>query len=297
MRKMSVFFVGAIFFLSLLFLWSKHRNNCQNKASHHSGIVSVAPNITEILYKLALENEISAVSSNCDYPERAKMKPNIGNYWQPDIESIIAIEPSLVLMLTNPRDIELSHQLNEFYIKSINLEMNSIKQFYASINNISAVTNRIEEGLLLVDDIKSKLGQINENLININSKRVLFVVQIEPIIMAVGRKTHINEILAIAKAENVIPNSMSDYPSISMEQLLELNPEVIIVPEDAGHNMTAENLAEKLKGFQEIDAVRNGNIITVDGNLSLRLSPRIVMAVSEIALKIHPELFTKEETN
>ncbi|OQX54843.1 MAG: hypothetical protein B5M54_04350 [Candidatus Aminicenantes bacterium 4484_214] len=60
-------------------------------------IISLAPNITEILYQLDLQDKIIAVTQYCDYPPEVKEKPTIGGYINPNLEKIIALKPDLIL--------------------------------------------------------------------------------------------------------------------------------------------------------------------------------------------------------
>ena len=62
-------------------------------------IVSLAPNLTEILFALGLEKEIVRVTLFSDYPPAALKKPKVGTFWQPNIEAVVAARPSIVIML------------------------------------------------------------------------------------------------------------------------------------------------------------------------------------------------------
>ena len=62
-------------------------------------IVSLAPNITEILFELGLGEKIVAVSSDSDYPNEAAEKKKVGTFWQPNTEAVIAAKPDLVITL------------------------------------------------------------------------------------------------------------------------------------------------------------------------------------------------------
>jgi len=70
-------------------------------------IISLAPNITEILYDLGLEQRVVAVTSYCNYPPRVQEKPKVGGFSNPSLESIVAMRPDLVIMTDdgNPKEI------------------------------------------------------------------------------------------------------------------------------------------------------------------------------------------------
>ncbi|MFH1835791.1 MAG: helical backbone metal receptor, partial [Methanobacteriota archaeon] len=60
-------------------------------------IVSHVPPITEMLFAIGLGDRVVGISDYCDYPEEAKLKPSVGDYYNPSIENIVALEPDLVL--------------------------------------------------------------------------------------------------------------------------------------------------------------------------------------------------------
>ena len=62
-------------------------------------IVSLSPNITEILFALGLGDQIVAVSNNCDYPPQTQKLQKVGSFFKPSVESIVACNPDLVITL------------------------------------------------------------------------------------------------------------------------------------------------------------------------------------------------------
>ena len=71
-------------------------------------IVSLAPNLTEILYDLGVENRIAAVTDYCDYPPRAASKPKVGGFVNPSLEAIVSLRPDCVVMTEdgNPKVVD-----------------------------------------------------------------------------------------------------------------------------------------------------------------------------------------------
>ena len=59
-------------------------------------IISLAPSNTEILFALGLGDRVVGVTAYCDYPPEAQDKEKVGDYYGPDIEKIIALQPDLV---------------------------------------------------------------------------------------------------------------------------------------------------------------------------------------------------------
>ncbi|MDP3015774.1 MAG: ABC transporter substrate-binding protein, partial [Deltaproteobacteria bacterium] len=60
-------------------------------------IVSLAPNITEILFGLGLDEEIVGVSIHCNYPDKVKDRVRVGSYISLDFERIVSLKPDLII--------------------------------------------------------------------------------------------------------------------------------------------------------------------------------------------------------
>ena len=74
-------------------------------------IVSMAPNLTEILFALGLDEEIVGVTRHCNYPPEALTRRQVGTFWQPDVEAVLAIRPSLLVTLDLPQQRPLIERL------------------------------------------------------------------------------------------------------------------------------------------------------------------------------------------
>ena len=81
-------------------------------------IISLAPNVTEILFALGLESRVVGVTSYCDFPEAAKAKDKVGDTLQPNLEKIISLKPDLVVVSTSSQLENLTRRLDQLAIRS-----------------------------------------------------------------------------------------------------------------------------------------------------------------------------------
>lgn len=80
-------------------------------------IISLAPNITEILFSLGLGDNIVGVTGFCDYPEEAREKPEIGGMSNPFLEAVVSLHPDIVLMTTDGNQKKFEEKLRSLGIK------------------------------------------------------------------------------------------------------------------------------------------------------------------------------------
>ena len=107
--------------------------NSTDSVDKPARIVSLAPNLTEILFALGLDEKIVAVSSNSDYPPQAANKSKVGTFWQPNTEAIIASRPDLVITLWFEQQKAVADSLNRLRFKVLTLKIEKIEELLTAI--------------------------------------------------------------------------------------------------------------------------------------------------------------------
>ena len=261
-----------------------------------SGIISTAPNITEILFALGLEEKITGVTSDSIYPPAAAKKPNIGNFWQPDIEAIIAAKPNLVITLgfpLYPQQQNLADRLRRIGYRSLTVfNTEQISDLFGAIEKIGLATQTQHQANILTAGIKQEIGRVSLLTAGKEKVRVLYVVQREPLRIA-GTDTFINEMITLAGGENAIGPTIQKYPPIGAEQLIACNVDVIIEPTMGQENSDRlqNNAVQYWSRYKNISAVKNQRIYVVDDDTISQLGPRLHKGVETIARCLKPELF------
>lgn len=251
-------------------------------------IVSMAPNLTEILYAMGLEEHIIAVSSDSDYPAEARELPKIGTFWQPDLEAVIALRPSLVVTLGFQQQKEMAGKLRSVGIDALTVNIESIADLMAAIEKIGEATEKPEAAEALVARLHEQIRGFREQYAGRQSPRVLWVIQRTPMRVA-GVETFATELLEIVGAQNAIGPTLHQYPPVDAEQVLAARPDIIIEPvEESGVNQRAQ-AREFYSRFKSAPAVRNGRICLVDADMVSRLGPRLGAGLRLIAELIWPE--------
>ena len=143
---------------------------------------------------------------------------------------------------------------------------------------------RSQQASKLISDIKQKLNDLREKFNLANKKRVLWVIQAEPVRVA-GRNTFINELIELVGGENAIGSTIQQYPPISTEEILSCNAEVIIQSAMGTDNIDKQRDAALSFwcSFSNLPAVKNNRIYVLDSDSVLRLGPRLPEGVEMIA--------------
>ena len=255
-------------------------------------IVSLAPNLTEILFALGLGDEIAAVSSDSDYPPEADDKVKVGNFWQPSLEAIISAGPDLVVALWFEQQSSVARRLERMGYHSLTLKIETIPELFDAIDKIGEVTGRGKEARELVGRIQQQFDDIQARLDSAKPCRVLWVVQTEPLRVA-GRETFVNELIELAGGVNAIGPTIHKYPPIGTEQLIACEPDVIIQPAMLGGELETRQQAAEVfwSRWKNVPAVKNKRLYVLEADTVSRLGPRLADGVRMVAECLHPELF------
>jgi iron complex transport system substrate-binding protein len=253
-------------------------------------IISLSPAHTEILFALGLGDRIVGVSDYSDYPPEALTKPNVGSYDTPNIEVIIAQEPDLVLA-TEEHEAE-TQQLEDRGITVFATNPQTVSEVLETIVTIGKITGKDEEANALVDDMQQRMDAITAKTSQLTAEqrpRVFFPIWHDPI-WTVGSGTFHDELIQMAGGVN-IAGELSGYVDMSLESVIDANPQVIIagVGMGEGADLTFQFMEtdDRLAGT---DARINGNVYSADMDIVSRPGPRLVEALETFFRLIHPEL-------
>jgi iron complex transport system substrate-binding protein len=263
-----------------------------NQFESSSRIVSMAPNLTEILFALGQDEKIVGVTRDSNYPPAAMEKPRVGDFWQMDVEAVISSRPDLVITLGFDRQKNLAHRLGRIGYKSLSVNIEKVADLFDAIRQIGAATDSLSQAEGLIAQLKERLSEIGRLVEDCEPVKVLWVVQREPL-RAAGRDTFINEIIELAGGETAIGSTVHKYPPIGPEEVIACGAEVIIEPAMVSGELAAQQMSavEYYGKYENLPAAAEGWIYVIDGDIVSRLGPRLDEAVLTTARCLRPELF------
>jgi iron complex transport system substrate-binding protein len=252
-------------------------------------IVTLAPNLTETVYALGLEDKLAADTSYCDTPPAAKDKPHVGGPANPSLEAIVAMHPDVVLATTMTTR-ETVDALRKLGVAVYFTDPHTVRAMLDTTQRIAEVAGAPEKGTELVASLKARLDALHAKLAERPLQHVLFVVWEDPLIVS-GQNTFVADALRWAGAESAILASQ-DWPQISMEEVLRVEPDYIVLTPAHAETNNAK-VAEELQArpvWRELRAVKLGRIALVDEEF-IRPSPGLVGSIERLAQQLHPEIF------
>ena len=251
-------------------------------------IISLAPSNTEILFALGLGDEVAAVTMYCDYPPEALDKEKVGDYYGPDIEKIVALQPDLVLA-TDFHRFDLIPALEQQGFAVFAVAPQTLDDVLESIERIGDITEREAEASQLVNEMTSKIETVEEQTRELGQKpSVLYMTWHDPM-WTIGRDTWIDDLINIAGGANIFSQNFEGGAMVQIEWVILQNPEVIITSEwSYDWALNATELAST-------NASQTGRIHTFDDDLAQRPGPRLVQGLDWFAYLFHPDIFEEPE--
>jgi len=248
-------------------------------------IISLAPSTTEILFALGLGDRIVGVTEECDYPSKAMEKPKVGGFHSTyNMELIINSAPDLVLASSMMRGDDIK-KLEGTGITVPVMAPKNVEEILGNIKLIGDITGKEKKAENLTKNMRGRIDKVKKNAENLKEKpKVVYVIWHEPL-MSAGKGTFANNLIEIAGGENIYSDTGIQYPEISLESVIDRNPDILIVPVGhgtGGNNLTYEYIIgePRLRG---VNAVKNGRVYGIDTGLSNRPGPRIVDGLEHFA--------------
>jgi iron complex transport system substrate-binding protein len=250
-------------------------------------IVTLAPNLTEIVYAVGAGNRLVGNTTYCDYPPEAKQITKIGDTMQPNIERIVALRPQLVFVSTASQLEAFTRQLNEQGIAVYVTDPRSLEDIFRSIKTLGELLNEAERSQQVVNDLRARASAVEAAVKTSKPVRVFYQVSAAPL-YTIGREAFLTDLIRRAGGQSVTADVPGAFPRYSDEAALATQPEAVILSIDSSMD---EGNAKPAPSLLKSPAVTGGRVYGINGDLLSRPGPRLVEGLEQIARVLHPEAF------
>src|SRR5688572_12873157 len=255
-------------------------------------VISLAPSNTEILFAIGAGSQVVGRDQLSDYPAEAANVTDIGSPFEAlNTELIVSLKPDLVLAaeINTPEQVKQLEDLGltVYYLKN----PLTLEEMYGNLELVAQLTGHEPEAATLIESLKTRVAAVDEKIAPISSRPGVFYEMdatdpAKP--YTAGKGTFITLLIDRAGAYN-IAGDIDGYPQFSLEQVVAADPAFIILG-DARYGVTPESIAQR-PGWENLSAVKNGNVVPFNDDLASRPGPRLVDALEELAKILRPGLF------
>lgn len=257
-------------------------------------IVSLAPSVTEMLFAIGAGDQLVGVTDFCDYPPEALKKPKIG-YANPNLESLIALQPDMVLAPKEFLKPDVILKLEQLKIPVFVMAATTVEDILGHLQTLGRMLDRSVTANDVAMTLRRRIAEIKARMQGVPPVRVLYVLNSQPLI-TVGPGSFIDQLIGMAGGANVAAQSSTPYPRLSMEVVLQQDPEVLVFPIGKAEGIS-ESEQQAWRQWPTMTAVKQGRLHQIPADLLNRPGPRIVQALGLLTDILHPASPSSHPTN
>jgi len=257
-------------------------------------IIPLAPNLTEILYRLGLGGRVVGVTTHCNFPPEVTVKPKVGSYINLNVEQIVSLAPDLVIATVGGNERAVVEIIERAGITVYVVNPGSVRETIQTIAILGELCGVEQEAKALAAELTRRIDKVVQMAGSREKPLVFLQINLSPI-MTVNRRTIHHDLIQLAGGRNMAAQESITYPRISMEEIIRRQPDVILISSmERGGRF--EKAREEWFNWTSIPAVRTGRVHLIDSDLIDRPSPRVVEGLETMAKLIHPGIDWKQES-
>jgi iron complex transport system substrate-binding protein len=240
-------------------------------------VVSLAPNLTEILFAISAGDRVVGVTRYDDHPPAVLSLPKVGGFLDPNLEAILGLKPDLVVCVPNSGNEKSMRTLIRLRIPVLVLPARKLEDVYSATTFLGDVLGQRDQARKINADMRKRAKAVTARVADRARPKVLIVYGHKPLVVA-GPGTFADQLLVLAGGDNVVTSTKVAYPTLPLEMVIELAPEVIIDASmsGTGAEMRLDEVRDFWKRFKVIPAVRKDAVHLFDSALWFRPGPRLI---------------------
>lgn len=241
-------------------------------------IISLAPNITELVFAAGAGDRLVGVSEHSDYPEAARSIRRIGGGSGLDLEAIIALAPDLVIAWQSGNPLQPVTRLQELGLRVFISEPRHLPDIPDSLRRFGRLAGTEAAATRQITDFEQRHQQLTRRYSGRVPVSVFYQIWDRPL-MTVNGKHLIADVIRLCGGRNVFAGLSALAPQISTEAVLAANPEVIVA---GSGSEPAELVLARWQRWPELRAVADGHLFVIDRDLLVRQTPRILQGAEQL---------------
>ena len=248
---------------------------------HPHRVICLMPSITDTVFALGAGDDVVAISDYTKYPAAALTKPSVGDLINPSIERILSLHPDLVIGFQGPKDV--TDQLERAGIPVFLVNPHGIEGILHSVATIGLALNRTPQADALAQNLERRIDAVKARSQGEPAPRVFMPIWYDPI-TTIGKSAFITEIIAAAGGRSVTDDLPTEWPTISLEVVLERAPDALLLVRGG---KTTLQVLENRPGWGSMKAVKEHRAYYVDDRINFA-SPVAIDALEDLARQFHP---------
>lgn len=244
-------------------------------------IVSLNPTTTEILFALGAGPRLVGRTHYDQWPDSARLVPDLGPGIRPNVEAVIGAQPDLVLLYASADNREAARRLRAAGIATAGFKVDSIAQFDRLTRLLGRLVGDSARGALVADTVMRTIDSVRAAMRGVRRVSVVIPTWNEPLIV-IGGGSFMSELVSIAGGRNVYDSVTSPSPAVAFEDVLRRNPDYVLTGPEGAKRIRS------IAKWRTLPAVRDGRMLIFDTARVLRPAVRLGEGAASLARLLHP---------
>ena len=250
------------------------------KSDVYKRIVTFAPHLTELVFAVGAEEQLVGISAWSDYPPAALSLPVVGDAFSIDQERLALLNPDLLLVWQSGTPLHVIDELRMTGYTVESVRTRGLADVSAAMRRVGELTGQSTGARRAAAAFDSELQALRESNEGRAPIRVFYQVSARPL-YTVNREHYVSELIEICGGTNIFDDLTELAPAVSVEAVVDRNPEVMLTSADAGDDGFAE-----WQRWPDIAANLYGNLFMLPADEIARATPRLVIAGRAMCLAL-----------
>ncbi|QSX35390.1 cobalamin-binding protein [Shewanella avicenniae] len=239
-------------------------------------IVALAPHAVELLYAIGAGDEIVAASDFADYPAAAKAIPRIGGYQGIQLDRLLQLQPDLVVAWQGGNSPEVLARIKSLGFKLYLSHPETLASVADELEALGELTGHTAQAQQQAAQYRQQLAALVQQNAAKPKVKLFYQLWSNPL-MTVAQGSWVQQIIDVCHGDNVFYDAASPYPQVSLENLLLLQPQLIISAQEKGNPQSID-----WQHWQGIPAVAQQHLVEIDADILQRQSPRAIQGITQM---------------
>jgi iron complex transport system substrate-binding protein len=245
-------------------------------------IVSLAPNVTELLFAAGAGPHVVGAAEYSDYPPEARAIRRVGDYERPDFEAILALKPDLVVGWESGNSLDNLRRLKQLGLTVFASEPGALPALGATIEKLGVLAGTSEAAGRAAAGYRARLAALRARYAGRGEVGVFYEIWNRPL-QTVNDAHLISDVIRLCGGRNVFGKLPALAPKVNEEDVVRADPEAIIA---SGMSDTRPEWLDDWKRWPRLTAVARGNLYVVPPDLLQRATPRVLDGAERLCVAL-----------
>lgn len=240
--------------------------------------ISLAPNITEIIYAAGAGSDLVGASDFSNFPPKARQLPRVASYTGIDLERILRLKPTRVFYWQAGNGQAQVNQLKQLGITTQAIKIQNFQDVIQAIQSVGQKAGTNEHANRKAAQLMAQYQRLKKQYQQKQPVSVFYQVSASPL-LTISQDSYINHLIQKCGGRNIIHKTVGGAPEVNIPVLLQRQPQAIIIGKSS-HDPT--DYHQFWQQWHQLKAVRNKHVFTINADWINRPGPRLVRGMKRL---------------